>query len=76
MATEPEVKTEWRPISTAPNLTTILVADDSAETIALAQCRSGTWFLAPSVEELEFPPQWWLPANYDGNPFRVRVPRL
>ena len=77
MATETEVKTGWRPIETAPD-GTVIVADENAENIAVAHWRTRSgWMLGRSgsnwCEALDFSPAWWLPRDYQGNPFKAAL---
>jgi hypothetical protein len=69
---------EWMPIESAPEQVTILVADEWIENIAKGH-RLGAWFGLGSLDDafgegLDFEPAWWLPWDYDKNPFKLPLP--
>lgn len=70
---------EWQPIETAPNGQSLLVADSVAHTVAKAHRRGDIWAYGGVfddwIEEVDFEPRWWLPRDYEGNPFFAPLPQ-
>ena len=69
------VMTVWKDISTAPN-DRVLVADERVENIAVCRLIGGKWMMGHMVydEQVDFEPRWWMPRDYEGNPFKSPPP--